>query len=209
MHDPGPVGLPAPLLGQPGELGVKGQEARDERAGTVRRIGMDHDAGWLVHHDHCLVVVDDTEADLSRRGRPQEAGAGHGAEPEVDLQEIAGPDPLAAGRDDGAADADRPGGYEPRHLCPRVPGQEGNEPVHALAREHARDDHDRACAGVAHRSGPRPACSGRPPATGAFVVAAVRHNATASTAQPQTIAASARLKVGQNPERRKSTTAPW
>ena len=46
-------------------------------------------------------------------------------------------------------------------------------------------------------------------ASGDGLVAVVRHSAIASTTQPQTIAESARLKVGQNPERRKSITAPW
>ncbi len=111
-------------------------------------------------------------------------------------------DPATPGSHDDLAKANASGRDEPRDLCPGTTRKQCDYPVYSLARQRTGDLDAWDRRRVAHSSD----CSLD---SLCRLVALVCQRATASTMQPQTTAESARLKVGQKPERRKSTTAPW
>ena len=159
------------------------------------RIGMNHDAGWLVDDDHRLVVVDDPKRDLSRLSRRRHGAVATDDEPR--------------GRSRGS-----------RRLGPagcrrRRPRRRGATPPAAMSfATWARVRPDSRATTLSTRSPPSAPGSRRPvagppsslmrrharPGSGGCLVAEDRQRTMQSRMLPQTIDESATLNVGQKPE---------
>ena len=198
VHDPGPVGVAAPRLGQADEIGKARQQAVHQRPAVVAGAVVHDEPGRLVHHDQLGVLVHHGEGDR---------GIGH--RDVVTSRCARRPRDAARSGPCGSASSrcDRRGGPLRRRPAP--------PPCGAATRSGAprRDRH-----------GPRPARPGtvtssvagdRGGPVGAgdgggarHLARSARHSNTAAKIPPTTMHESATLNVGQKCSAMKSITEP-
>ncbi len=182
VHDARTHRVGARPSGQVAELRIAGQQPVDQGPARVPGPGVDHQPGRLVHHDQLGVLVDHVESHRRVRAGPGLAG-GTWFDPEA----------LTAAEHDPAA-----GHRSAVHLH----GTLLDQSVHGRSGQVGDERH--------RLVDPHPVEAGRDDdGEGGHGRWGDRSSDSTNSAQPITMAASARLKVGQTWSATKSTTAPW